>query len=238
MASDQIQFVYFDLDDTLLDHQFAERQGLADVYSYYAEAFSHVSAHAVQHTYHRLNVVLWKDYADKKLTKEQLKEARFDRLFKALDVTGLDGRDVNDRYLEFYARYWRFIESARPVFIKISDHFPVGILTNGFREIQQAKREQFVDLSERVEAFIISDEVGYMKPHLQLFKKATSHAGVAPGQILYVGDSYHSDVLGGLNAGWQVAWYTKENPSPQRVDGVFQFSNWDRLLEWLLPESP
>lgn len=235
MTPNQIQFVYFDLDDTLLDHRHAERQALTDVYQYYAHAFIDVTITEIQDTYHALNVSLWKAYADGALTKEQLKEVRFNRLFESLNIDGLDGREVNDRYLEFYARYWRFHGPAQTAFFTISNFYPVGILTNGFLEIQRAKLQRFSTLRERIKVFIISDDVGFMKPHPQFFKIASERARVTPQSILYVGDSFYSDIQGGLDAGWNVAWYTPETSPPQATDDVFRFHQWQMLVDWLLP---
>ena len=50
-----------------------------------------------------------------------------------------------------------------------------------------------------------------MKPHPKIFDYSTQLVGVERSEILYVGDSFTSDVMGGKEAGWQVAWYTN-NP--------------------------
>ena len=58
-----VRFVYFDLDDTLLDHRAAERAALADCCADHVEHFNGHDLGHVQDTYHRHNVPLWKQYA-------------------------------------------------------------------------------------------------------------------------------------------------------------------------------
>jgi putative hydrolase of the HAD superfamily len=48
-----------------------------------------------------------------------------------------------------------------------------------------------------------------MKPHPKVFDHATDLTGVKREDILYVGDSFTSDVVGGSKANWKVAWFTK-----------------------------
>ncbi len=223
-------FVYFDLDDTLLDHRRAERQALADVYAAHREHFApHPLAH-VQDTYHAHNVDLWRDYAAGRLRREDVQHLRFARTLATLGLSTLDPDALGAFYLARYAEHWSFLDGAREAFHAIADRFPVGLLTNGFAEIQHAKLNRFPDLRERARAVIISEEVGYLKPHPKLFDVATRRAGTVPEAILYVGDSYHSDVEGARRAGWQVAWYTTDD---RRDEHVFRFHDWSDLLAHL-----
>lgn len=226
-------FIYFDLDDTLLDHRHAERLALADVCRDFEHAFGRFDLVHVQETYHRHNVQLWHRYALGDIEKDELKRLRFEQLLVALAVGDLQAGDVNEHYLDCYARHWTFIEGAREAFLAVAARYPVGILTNGFSEVQHAKLDRFPELRERTRAVIISEEVGFMKPHPQLFAHAATRAGVPPAEILYVGDSFTSDVRGGLDAGWQVAWYRGD---PNRLNGeagAFCFETWDALCEQL-----
>lgn len=231
-----IHFVYFDLDDTLLDHRRAERLALTDVYHTHHAAFGHLSLSDVHAIYHQHNVVVWRSYAAGDLTKKQAKRARFQRLFDACGVAGLEPEAVSDLYLHRYSHYWTYCTGARDAFHAIADHYPVGVLTNGFTEIQRAKLAQFTDIQERLQALVISEEVGHLKPHPALFAHAADQAQVAPASILYVGDSFHSDVQGATKAGWQMAWYTTDD-RPLNGLPVFRFEDWSALMNRLLPST-
>lgn len=227
-----IQFVYFDLDDTLLDHRHAERQGLADVCQHFDTHFAGVAVETVLETYHTQNVPLWRQYAAGDLEKDDLKRLRFERTLADLGIAGLDADSLNTVYLDCYARHWMLPDAARAAFHAVADRFPVGLLTNGFAEIQHAKLDRFPELRERANAVVISEEVGVMKPHPHIFAHAATLAQVPASNILYVGDSFTSDVQGALQAGWQVAWFTSNGASAP--EDVFCFDHWERLTDWLL----
>ncbi len=222
-------FIYFDLDDTLLDHRHAERLALADVCRDYEATFGRFELARVQETYHRFNTDLWERYGRGDLSKADLKRLRFERLLEALAANDAAPEALSDHYMACYARHWAYVEGAREAFLAVADRYRVGILTNGFSEVQQAKLERFPELLERIDVLVVSEEVGYMKPDARIFAHAAEAAGAAPGEILYVGDSYGSDVRGALGAGWRAAWFRGD---PGRVEGepdAFCFDRWEEL---------
>jgi len=56
-------------------------------------------------------------------------------------------------------------------------------------------------LAGRFLTIVVSDRIGYGKPHPAIFRAALDAAGVAPERALHVGDSYAKDVLGAAGAG-------------------------------------
>lgn len=235
MNPQRIQFIYFDLDDTLLDHRQAERRGLADVYRIHKAHFDHLSLETIHEAYHAHSVPLWRQYAQGAISKRDIQRLRFERTLHALGVAGLEAEALNTLYLNCYARHWTFPEAARNAFHTLADRFPVGILTNGFAEIQRAKFDRFPELRDRAEVLLISEEVGFMKPNPRIFAHAAEAAGTPAETILYVGDSYTSDVQGALGAGWQMAWFTRQKIEEEHP--VFRFQDWDELIRRLLEEE-
>lgn len=227
-----IQFVYFDLDDTLLDHRHAEQAALSDVREAF-EAFTGIDDATIHQTYRACSDPLWRQYAAGDIEKTDLKRGRFEQLLAELGIDTLAAQTVSDYYLDRYAMHWRFVSGARTAFVRIADRFPVGVLTNGFTEIQTEKFDRFPVLREQSESLVISEETGYMKPHAQVFAHAAAAADTAPERILYVGDSYHSDVQGGRAAGWQVAWFTRNGTDAPDDAPRLTFDTWDTLLDHL-----
>lgn len=229
-----IQFVYFDLDDTLLDHQYAEHAALSDVRCAF-DAFQAIPDTLMRERYRACSGPLWRQYAAGTIDKAALKLGRFEQLLDGLDITTLSPQAVSDYYLQRYAEHWQLIPGAREAFEQIANRFPVGVLTNGFTEIQTRKLDRFPLLRDRADAVVITEETGYLKPHPQAFAYAAEAANQSPEHILYVGDSYHSDVQGGHEAGWHVAWYVRDRNGPSSSGEAprLTFDAWDALLDYL-----
>lgn len=230
-----IEFVYFDLDDTLLDHQAAEREALSDVRDRYLALFGTLSVDELQETYHDINAPLWRQYADGEIDKQTVQHQRFTRLLEAVDAPHADATLVARYYMQRYATHWGFIPGAQDAFEAIAEHHPVGVLTNGFAEVQEKKLDQFPALRERSDAIVLCEEVGVLKPDPAVFEHATQEAGVDAETVLYVGDSYRSDVEGAQPVGWRVAWYARNGTNGQSTDARgFAFEDWAALRDRLL----
>ncbi|MEO1023011.1 MAG: HAD family hydrolase [Bacteroidota bacterium] len=207
------KFIFFDLDDTLLNHKKAEQNGLADVHQHFPEVQSVPLAH-LKETYHQINKGLWEEYGRGEIDRHILHRMRFEETFLALGIMPSLYEEAGKVYMNYYRNHWEWIDGAEATYKRIAEQFPVGIITNGFAETQQMKIDQF-GFAESARHIVISEEIGVMKPHPKIFDHATALAGVEREEILYVGDSYTSDVVGGLNAGWKVAWLTSQRPTHQ-----------------------
>jgi len=221
-----VRFVFFDLDDTLLDHSYAEHAALQALHAAEDRPFGTHTFDTVLAAYRVINPVVWQRYASGAYTKHQAKVGRFSQLLERLTLPTDSDEQLAHRYLQTYATFWRPVMGAMEAFQAIADHVPVGILTNGFVEVQQAKLRQFSMLSDLSATIVISEEVGVLKPDPRLFSEAAARAETRPEDILYVGDSLTSDVHGSLGAGWQVAWYAGD---PFDHPDVVSFSAWDQL---------
>ena len=228
-------FVYFDIDDTLLDHQKAEREALSDLRNRYLTTFGTLSVDELQDTYHTINAPLWRRYADGEIGKQTVQQQRFERLLEAVDAPHADAALVGRYYMQRYAEHWAFIPGARDAFEAVAEQHSVGLMTNGFAEVQEQKLDQFPVLREQSEAIVICEDVGTLKPDPEVFDHATEAAGVAYEDVLYVGDSYRSDVEGAQPVGWRVAWYARRGTNGQTInDRGFAFSDWEELRERLV----
>ena len=224
------RFVYFDLDNTLLDHTRAERAALADLHREHPEIGRHAIEH-VQAVYHQENAPLWGAYARKEVTRDELQRLRFARTLSRLDAT-LDPDVVGDAYLDRYSLHWAWVDGAREAFLDTARRLPVGILTNGFEAQQLAKLDRFPEIRDAATALVISERVGVQKPDPVIFQAATTMASeavgapLAPGEILYAGDSVFSDVRGGRAAGWRVAWLGGDADDEAVDEGVTVLDDW------------
>lgn len=65
---------------------------------------------------------------------------------------------------------------------------------------------KFLKLDDLFDFSLSSEDTGYLKPHPIPFQQMVRRFGIAPEEILYVGNSYKYDIIGGTNVGLQTAW--------------------------------
>lgn len=225
------KFIYFDLDDTLLDHKAAEVAALEEVYTNFS-LFSNIRPQTLTDVYHHVNSGQWTLYSRGEVTRSELQRNRFEKTLQQLELDASMHREVGDYYLQCYRNHWKWIEGAELMFQKVCKQFPVGLLTNGFAETQRLKFEKF-DLHTSTQYTVISEEIGALKPDPKVFRHATDLVGVGPEEILYVGDSYTSDIEGGAAFGWSTAWYTNRGTSKQHNLADFVFNDFKDLCNFL-----
>jgi len=226
-----ISYVYFDLDDTLLDHHQAEKAALNDVY-YNFKFDKKVSLDTLTNRFGTINKKLWIKYSNGAIDRSTLQRKRIEDTLHTLGLGTEQWDEVARYYLEAYERHWQWIDGKKQVFEFVADNYPTGLLTNGFTEVQKKKFEKF-NFKDFVDHFIISEEIGVMKPQSGIFEHATMQAGVEPGQILYIGDSLHSDVQGGSDFGWNVAWFNRFSETKETKNAVFTYTEPAELHHWM-----
>lgn len=75
----------------------------------------------------------------------------------------------------------------------------LGLISNVDRDI--APFYQGLGLSAWLQVMVTSQEVGFNKPHPEIFLAALKQAGVKPSEAIYVGDQYQIDVVGASKVG-------------------------------------
>jgi HAD superfamily hydrolase (TIGR01549 family) len=90
---------------------------------------------------------------------------------------------------------------------------------------------------------VSSEEAQAYKPHRSIFQRLSEQMGVAPANILYVGDSRLADVTGSKNAGMHAAWINRGPPNKGASDWAstqrslaepdIEVSRLDGLLDFL-----
>ena len=89
---DGISFIYFDLDDTLIDHKKAQNRALVDLWTRFAGLQS-VQPEVLVSVYAQINNRLWDVYRNMGIGQNELKRMRFEQTFSELGVRDLDWRE-------------------------------------------------------------------------------------------------------------------------------------------------
>ena len=96
-----------------------------------------------------------------------------------------------------------FFDDALPALEFLSCRFPVVALSNGNADVQR------IGIGRHFCAAFSAHALGVGKPDVRMFHVGARAAGVAPHEVLHIGDDAHLDGVGALNAGMQMAWVNR-----------------------------
>jgi len=87
---------------------------------------------------------------------------------------------------------------ARGFRMAVLSNWPLAATIDRFVEAQ--------GWSALFDAIVVSQRVGAIKPHPDIFRAAADELGAPGDRILHVGDDWAADVVGASTAGWHVAY--------------------------------
>lgn len=120
----------------------------------------------------------------------------------ALERANEDVSLTDRAYNVFYSARNRveFFDDALPALAWLSVRFPLIAVTNGNADLRLTGGGEFFRETLSARAF------GFAKPEPEIFHAAAATLGVPASELLHVGDDFHLDIVGALNAGLQAAW--------------------------------
>lgn len=213
MDPGEIDAIFFDLDDTLIDWWGSWQRCAASF------APPEVIAALADHedlVWHRNT---W-----------QIHEHRHDLWPEALpwldpaEVADLVDRFAQDLDVGFFPEVIEVLEHLRT-------RTRLAVLSNNLHLPHEAER---LELSQWFEACLTAHPQA--KPRPEAFTDACVRLGVSPSRTIYVGDSIRADALGALHAGLIPVWVDRfDDRWEQRPPGVWRIAALDEVAAWFDP---
>ncbi|MEO7068319.1 MAG: HAD family hydrolase [Rhodanobacter sp.] len=117
-----------------------------------------------------------------------------------------------------------------PALQRIAAQWPLASLTNGNADLQ------LIGIHTHFSCHICARDTGAAKPDPRIFLAAATQLGVAPADILHVGDDPAMDVAGAHAAGLRAAWINRRGeawPSALGPAPELDLPNLGALADWL-----
>lgn len=196
-----IEFLFLDLDDTILDFQKAERLALAKT----LESFGLPPTDTVLARYHEINREHWERLERKELTRQQVLVGRFAALFAEMGLSA-QAEQVARAYEENLSQGHYFLPGAEEALKSLSKKYKLYLASNGTARVQ-AGRLKSAGIIPYFQEIFVSEEMGYNKPDPAYFDACFARIpGFRKDRAMMVGDSLTSDILGGIQAGIATCW--------------------------------
>lgn len=207
-----IEFLFLDLDDTILDFHKAERLAIAKTF----RDFDLEPTDAVLDRYHVINIEHWQMLERKEITRPQVLTGRFETLFHEMGRE-INAAEVAEKYEHNLGIGHYFLPGAEEAVIRLSKRYRLFLASNGTASVQHGRLTS-AGLYPYFEKVFISQSIGHNKPSREYFDACFAQIpGFDPQKAIMVGDSLTSDILGGVDAGLLTCWINP-NHAPGRAD--------------------
>ncbi len=204
----KIRAISFDLDDTLWPiWPVIERaeKALIDWLGEHAPmtAALFASPTALQEIRQHMHDVILKTRPE---IAHDLSAIRRESIRLALYRAGDDPLLADEAFKVFFAERNRVVyyDDAMPAIQTLAKLYALVSLSNGNAQLDS------VGLSTYFKASVSATCFGVAKPDGRIFHEAARLAGVAPHEVLHVGDDAAADVVGAIDAGMQAVWLNRQ----------------------------
>ncbi len=208
-----IEFLFLDLDDTILDFHKAEHIALGKT----LQTFGLEPEQSVLARYSQINREHWERLERKEISREQVLVGRFEVLFKECGLS-VDPVQCARTYEGNLSVGHYFLPGAREAVEALSKKYKLYLASNGTSRVQ-AGRLASANISHFFQEIFISQEIGVNKPDPAYFEGCFARIpGFDIQKAMIVGDSLSSDILGGKQVGMLTCWVNPQGrPCPENL---------------------
>lgn len=218
--------VLFDFDHTLFDSDASQ----AGAYDATARAVGLDDPDRWFPLFDRLNRELWRAVERHEITPNEVRHLRFERFVAEAGIDS-DPGELAELYVEALGAHGELYDGVLDLVDRLAPDVRLAVVTNGLGDVQRP-RLQRTGLAERLDAVVVSGEVGTAKPGAAIFDLVFAALGEPDRRrALMVGDSLGSDVQGGINAGIDTCWLAPldAEPAPEASRPTHRISRLDEL---------
>lgn len=219
-----IKAVLIDIDNTLLDFdgyvKFAMKKGFEDfgLIEYKDEMFD---------TFTAINNQMWQAIEKGEITYEQLLKTRWNKVFKEIGVA-FDGCVFEKFFKDTLFYNAILVDGAIDALKYLKEKYILAVASNG-PYLQQLNRLKIAGINKYISHNFISEKIGVSKPERKFFeyclKELNENDQILPSEIMMIGDSLSSDMLGAINFGIKTCFYDRNktnNTKNLKIDYVMQ----------------
>lgn len=189
-----INAVLFDLDGTLLDRDLSLFRFVRDQYHRYSavqiideETFVQRFIDLDNHGY------VWKDQV-------------YQQIIHEFSIQDMDWTLLLEDYIRNFHKHCTGFPNMLNMLTILKNHgIMLALISNGFGQFQYDNFKA-LHIEELFDAVLISEWEGLRKPDPAIFNRALTKLGVAPKNVLFVGDHPDNDIRASRDVGMKAVW--------------------------------
>lgn len=225
-----IKNIIFDLDDTLLDFQRGEYEGVRSI-------LKNAGAPDIEEAfkiYGQINANVWQQIESGKAAQPLLNR-RFSDTLNLLNIKS-DGQQLERIYRQHLNHNFHVIPGATNLLKQLkSNGFRLIVGTNG---VAKTQHERLVGsgINSYFDEIFISEEIGYRKPEPQFFETIlNNNPDRNISNTVMVGDRLSADIVGANAVGMKSIWYNPhQNQATSKAAPTYIANDYQDILNLIL----
>ena len=220
-----IEYLFLDLDDTILDFGAAEHAAIKATF----REMGLEPTDELLGRYIEINRSCWRRLELGELQRDEVLTKRFELLYGELGFNGSPEK-TQELYGYKLSLEHPFLEGAPELLEKLYGSYKMYIASNGIALVQD-RRIADTGIAKYFDDIFISQRIGYNKPSKEFFDICFSKIeGFDPKKAIIVGDSLTSDIAGGIAAGILTCYFNPHGqPNTTGIIPDYEFSSLDDL---------
>lgn len=222
-----IKAVLIDIDDTIFDFEKCSKNAFKKTLkkldlSYKEKDFSY---------FNRVNDILW--------TKQKLGEINIEEVFTHRSIMmskyfelDIEKEIFNDLFVEFLYDEIEMVDEVEDLLSYLSNKYQIYAASNGVYDMQ-VNRIKKSNLSKYFKDIFVSDKISYEKPDKRFFKKIMDITKYSNDDLIMIGDSIKSDIIGAKNSNIKSIYFNKENKKISDKNFTYQVKNLSEIKKIL-----
>lgn len=190
-----IKYVFFDLDETIIDIKYAQNMAIVSLYKNFGFD-KETDVNSFARVWDDLTELHYADYTRKKISYEEQRKRRIVDLFEVFDIElTMLPLDVYDIYLKDFESFWICFDDVKETLETLKkNNYKLGIISNGDYN-QQVQKLKNTGIFKYFDYVNTSSQFNFSKPNPKLFENIFSAYSIPLDEVCYVGDSYNNDYL-------------------------------------------
>lgn len=202
------QVIFLDIDNTLLDFSSSEEKSFCLT----LDQYNLNEYHHLYPLYKDINEQLWIEFEKGTLDKDFIVIERFNSLFSLYNLK-IDLERFNRDFLLNLAKFPILIDNAINLLDKLKGKYYLIAISNG---VSFAFRRRLfkANIITYFDNIVTSEEAGFSKPDPKIFEyvlKKSNLLDVNKEKCIILGDSFSSDIKGGINFNIDTCFYNPSN---------------------------
>lgn len=222
-----IKAVLIDIDDTIFDFEKCSKNAFKKTLkkldlSYKEKDFSY---------FNKVNDILW--------TKQKLGELNINQVFieRSNMMSKYFGLDIekeifNNLFVEFLYDEIEIVDEIEDLLSYLSNKYQIFAASNGVYDMQ-VNRIKKSNLDKYFDEIFVSDKIGFEKPDKRFFQKIMNITKFSNNDLIMIGDSIKSDIIGAKNSNIKSIYFNKENKKNSDENFTYQVKNLSEIKKIL-----